>query len=121
LIVPVGDVLYELNERMHRLEIPGFTDIGQIYNDNVHLGIIGGYIAGLTTYATLYREDPHGLPSLDWGFNSPLLESQIQDVVWDVVSHHAFTDVPEPASAGAALLFAGSVVAARRRRSASRA
>ena len=48
-------------------------------------------------YATMYGQSPVGLPDT-YSVNNPLLVSQIQDVVWDVVSTHPYAGVavPEP-------------------------
>jgi len=102
-IVPVGDVMAELDVRIKANQIPGFTDITQLYADGIHLTNVGGYLVGLTFYATLYGKDPNGLPVAN-AYATPLpisapLAAALQDVVWDVVLANPNTGViPEPGS-----------------------
>lgn len=113
MMIPVGDVLYELNERLMATPQPGpdgivYTNVHQLYGDHVHLKPgVGRYIMAATTLATLYRQDPRGLS--DGLYNTvstyyPQYQSQfeelttnmmalIQDVVWDVVSTHPHAGV----------------------------
>jgi hypothetical protein len=120
LMIPVGDVMYELNRRMKanpmqfpRAESAGggyYTNIVQIHSDVPHLDPgVGRFICAATWYATLYQSDPSGL---DYGvyndadsssskyytdFEDPYYEeitptcaSSICDVVWAVVSIHPY-------------------------------
>ena len=61
-MVPVGDVLYELDKRMEQGQVPGYTDIIELYSDGIHFTNAGSYIVGLTFFTTLYKDDPNGLP-----------------------------------------------------------
>jgi len=95
-LIPVGEVLYELDQRMEAGQIPGFTDITQFYRDTTHLTFdLGRYTAGITTFATLFDTNPTGStkPAGFYGSDSafsPALYSAIQDAVWDVVSANAY-------------------------------
>ena len=60
LMVPVGDVLLELHERMKAGRVPGFNDIAQVYVDGIHFNNVGSYVVGTTFYATLFQDDPRG-------------------------------------------------------------
>ena len=46
LLVPVGDVLLELHERMRAGKVPGFNDIAQVYVDGIHFNNVGSYVVG---------------------------------------------------------------------------
>jgi hypothetical protein len=72
LMVPVGDVFYELQTRIKAGQVPGYSDITQLYTDDVHLNTTGSFLVGTTFYATLYKEDPNGMavPS-HWGSVNP--------------------------------------------------
>jgi hypothetical protein len=103
VLVPSGDVLFELNERMQANQIPGYTSVEQLYSDNIHLTGVGCYVSAVTYYATLFKEDPRGLPYAGYGINNPELALAIQDAAWDVVSTHpyaGFDKKTRPANAG---------------------
>jgi hypothetical protein len=102
LLVPVGDVLLELHERMKAGKVPGFSDIAEVYVDGIHFNNIGSYVVGTTFYATLFREDPRGITAEP--YNEKLdpkkdrlidekLAAAIQDAVWSVVSNHPLSGV----------------------------
>ena len=96
LMVPVGDVFYNLNQRMASGEVPGFNSIWDVYPDGIHMDNIGSYITGLTFYATLYKSDPRGtvVPS-QYGTINASLASIIQSAVWEVVSNHPLSGVSD--------------------------
>ncbi len=98
LIVPVGDVLYELNQRIKAGQVPGYTSITQIYSDEIHFNEVGSYIVGSTFYATLFKDNPKGLSGSPYKVNNPQLVSVIQDAVWKVVSTHPLSGVTASAS-----------------------
>ena len=102
LMVPVGDVLLELHERMRLGKVPGFTDIAAVYMDGIHFNNVGSYIVGTTFYATLFRDAPRGMTADQ--YNEKLdrktdilidekLAAAIQDAVWTVVSKHPLAGV----------------------------
>jgi hypothetical protein len=107
-LVPVGDVLFALNDRMRAGEFAawGMDDILDIYEDGSHFTNVGQYIVGLTFYATMYADNPEGsaVPAL-YGPRSgkpldkaisPELAAQLQKTVWQVVSTHSYAGIPEP-------------------------
>lgn len=93
LMVPVGDVLYELDQRMKSGQVPGYSSITQVYADGIHFNDVGSYIVGSTFYATLYQENSKGLRAFPYNINNPQLARIIQDVVWEVVSTHPLSGV----------------------------
>jgi hypothetical protein len=93
LMVPVGHVLYELNQRMKAGEVPGHKQIKDIFADDIHLNNVGSYVVGCTYFATLYRQDPKGLSSEPYKVTDPKLAEVIQDTVWKVVSKHELAGV----------------------------
>ena len=101
LLVPVGDVLFELDRRMKAGDFPGFTDVNQFYHDGIHFNNVGALVVGTTFYATLFRADPRGS---DYGgydviahpWDRNITDAQaavIQDAVWDIVSTHPLAGV----------------------------
>lgn len=123
LMIPVGDVMYELNRRMKadptqfpRAASAGggyYTNIVQIHSDIPHLDPgVGRFIGGATWYATIYHRHPGTLdytvyndPNPASGqyytdFEDPYYEeitatcaAAICDAVWDVVSTHPYAGV----------------------------
>ena len=102
LMVPVGDVLLELDERMRAGKVPDFNDIAEVYVDGIHFNNVGSYIVGTTFYATLFREDPRRMTAD--AYNEKLdpkkdrlidekLAAAIQDAVWNVVRKHRLAGV----------------------------
>jgi hypothetical protein len=98
-LVPVGDVLLELDRRMKVGAVPGYADVSDVYTDGIHLNNVGSFIVGTAFFAALYREDPRGLPSAPYGVNDPKLARQVQDAVWTVVRRHPLAGVARPAAA----------------------
>ncbi len=93
LMVPVGHVMYELNQRMKTGEVPGYRHIKEVYADGIHLNNVGSYIVGCTYFATLYRENPKGLPSTPYKVEDAKLAGIIQETVWKVVSKNELAGV----------------------------
>jgi len=101
LMVPVGDVLLELNHRIEAGQVPGIEDIAELFWDGIHMTNWGAFLIGTTFYATMYRRDPHGLDYhayevLDDSFDHKIdagYAAAVQDVVWDVVKGHQYTGV----------------------------
>lgn len=100
LLVPVGDVLFELDKRIKDRKVPGYTDIGQLYADGIHFNDVGAYVVGCTFFATLYKESPVGLSSGPYQVKDEKLARAIQETVWDVVSNHPLAGIAKgsPAS-----------------------
>ena len=88
LMVPVGHVMYELDQQMKAGKVPGLMDIGQVYKDGIHLNNVGSYVVACTFYATLYRENPKGLTAEPYGLTDSTLAEVIQETVWKVVGEH---------------------------------
>ncbi len=110
-MVPVGHVMYELNQQMKAGQIAGYNSIFQIYQDGIHLNNVGAYVAACAYFAAIYRETPVGLPvpsqytqNLSVSTDQPLtpeLAAAIQQTVWNVVQVQSLSGVP---SAGNLLL-----------------
>ena len=127
-MVPVGDVLAELDKRIKANQIDGIDNITDLYADTIHFNKTGAYVISLTFYATMFKQSPlgHTVPGAFGTMNSTLAH-EIQDTVWDVVRVHPYagviqppaalgaTLVPEPGSIFA-LLMALPVMSLRRRR-----
>lgn len=88
-IIPVGDVFSALNEKMKNGNLSGLTKIWDVYSDGIHLNGIGAFIAATTFYATIYKQDPRGIPvPLQYGAINPAIADSIQKTVYEVVFFH---------------------------------
>lgn len=102
-IIPVGEVLMELDRRFRETPVPYVASVLNLYRDLLHLRIdIGRYIASVTTFATLFNTDPgpltrpQGFFASDERF-SPEFYNIVHQAVREVVSQHPLTDVTLPA------------------------
>jgi hypothetical protein len=101
LMIPVGDVMFELDRRIEAGDVPGINSIQDLYFDSIHLNNIGAFLVGTTFYATMYQRDPRGIDfssynDLDDPWDRTITAAQaaaIQDAVWDVVRGHPFSGV----------------------------
>jgi hypothetical protein len=91
-MVPVGHVLHELNQRMKAGQVPGYKAIKEVFADGIHLNNVGSYVVGCTFFATLYKENPKGLPGEPYKVHGKLAEV-IQETVWKVVSANELAGV----------------------------
>jgi hypothetical protein len=116
LMVPVGHVMYELNQQMKAGKVPGHKHIKEVYADGIHLNNVGSYIVGCTFFATLYRENPKGLPSAPYKVEDGKLAGVIQEAVWKVVSTQelagvaTFVPTNDPVAAIRAVLPKGWII-----------
>jgi PKD repeat protein len=94
LIIPVGEVMKRLNDKMIAGQVPGYSHIWQWYIDGIHLTNIGSYMKACTFFATLYGQDPRGLgvPPKYYGI-APAIVSIIQETVWEVVTTYPYSGV----------------------------
>jgi len=92
-LAPVGEVMYQLNQQMKAGQLPGFTNIVNVYADGVHLNDTGAYIVACTYFATLYRETPVGLSSAPYGLTDPTVVAPIQSTAWAVVSSYPYAGI----------------------------
>lgn len=101
LMVPVGDVMFELAHRIEDGDVPGLDSIEDLYYDGIHLNNIGSLVTATTFYATMYNRDPRGIDHtaynvIDDSYDrvvSTRTAAAIQDAVWDVVKGHQYSGV----------------------------
>jgi len=92
-LLPVGDVLNELDKLMRAGQVPGFTSIVQFYEDTLHVTDDGSYVVACTFFAAMYRESPIGLPTTGYNVSSPALAALIQTTAWDVVRNNPYAGI----------------------------
>jgi hypothetical protein len=96
LLVPVGHTMHALDQRMRAGDVPGYTDIHQLYKDGIHLNETGSYLVGCVFFATFFREDPSSLPTEPYGKLAPDLARIIQQTAWQTVRAHPESGVKQP-------------------------
>ncbi|MDX2111415.1 MAG: sugar-binding protein [Verrucomicrobiota bacterium] len=95
-MIPVGHVMYSLDLKMAAGQVPGYTDIYEMYADGIHLKGVGAYLCAITFYATIYKESPVGLPvPSEYGAIDAGLVSILQTTTWEVVSTHPLAGVSD--------------------------
>jgi hypothetical protein len=105
-LIPVGQVFDAIDQRINAGGLPGLN--GSITNlyapdnfGNLHLNTLGRFIATTTFYATIFGKDPRGMapPAADYPGLDPATASELQSIVWRVVTTTPGTGVvPEPSS-----------------------
>ncbi len=102
LVIPVGEVLYELDRRMSLGEVPGYSSVSSLYRDALHLKeATGRFIAGVTSFATILTQYPNELEKplefYDYpnGF-TPEQSEVILDTIRDVLDRHPYSGVVMP-------------------------
>ena len=101
LMVPVGDVLFELDKRIRAKKVPGLESVEDLYVDGIHFNNVGALVVGTTFYATMFKADPRGLDARPYGPGKsdkdrviePELAEALQEAVWGVVSTHPLSGV----------------------------
>jgi hypothetical protein len=102
-MVPVGEVMFELNRLIEAGDVPGIDSIQELFFDGIHLTNWGGLIIGTTLYATMYQRGPRSLnfqeyEVLDDPWDRPIPEGfarVVQEVAWDVVRNHPLAGIAE--------------------------
>ena len=85
-LIPVGDVMAELDARLLAGQVAGWSTVWQVYKDGIHLGPTGSYLCGATFATTLLGLEPKDLPTQAYGAVDPLLVPVIQDCIVTVMS-----------------------------------
>jgi len=94
LVIPLGEIMYSLNNKMKAGQVPGYTKIWQLYADGIHLTTTGSYVNACAFYATIYKESPVGriVPS-EYGAIPPAVALIIQQTAWEVVSTYPLAGI----------------------------
>ena len=101
-IVPAGDAVFALREKIVEGKVPGLTKQTDLFRDD--LGHPQAALAALVTYchfATIYQRSPVGLPVPDaykTELPSPELNHVLQEIAWQAVSKYPFSGVKASAT-----------------------
>jgi hypothetical protein len=92
-LIPVGHVFDAIDQRINAGGLPGLG--GSITNlyapdtfGNLHLNLLGRFVATTTFYSTIFAKDPRGMvpPAADYPGLDPATVSELQSIVWNVVT-----------------------------------
>jgi hypothetical protein len=116
-LIPIGEVLYRIDQLAKAGQVPGLSSVKQWYIDPAHLNGYGDLTATATLYATLYKKDPSAMPLPAEA--DPRIMAIINREVWSAVNADPLTGVgvPEPGAAvaiGFVAFVAGLMRRARR-------
>ena len=102
-IIPAGQAMAVLHDRIAEGGVYGLDDISQIFLDDIHLTAIGNYFVAMVHYASIYRRSPVGLPvqttdRWETPYEAPLepLAWSLQEIAWEVVSGDPAYGVARP-------------------------
>ena len=88
LIVPTARAMAEAMKAIEAGQVPGLSDFGAFYSDDLHLTPKGRWFVANVVMACLGKESPDGKTAV---LNSGLTEAQakaLQKIAWDVVSDY---------------------------------
>lgn len=95
VIVPVGDAVIRLRERVVKGDVPGFAKQSELFTDDLgHAKTPVGVLTAYCHFAVIYRQNPAGLPvptALGKGADAEKLNKLLQVIAWEAV-------IAEPAS-----------------------
>ncbi|MFT5355591.1 MAG: hypothetical protein ACI9KE_002810 [Polyangiales bacterium] len=100
LIIPGGQAMGALVDSIRAGDVPGVSDEGALFVDDIHLTPLGWYFIACVHYATIYQRSPVGVPveTID-RFENPFTAppaaaaAVMQQIAWDVVSGEARSGV----------------------------
>jgi hypothetical protein len=94
LIVPGGQALIALKDRIEAGKVPGMTDFfAEIFADNLHLTAKGRYLISLVHYACIYAESPQGKVSLPKTGLSAEQAAIFQKIAWQTAHDYKWSGI----------------------------
>lgn len=85
ILVPIGEVMYQLDQQMKRGEIAGYDNVFDLYEDGAHLNAEGQYLATLTYLAVMYDVHPETIDAGAIASLPPTTKQAFDDTIWEVV------------------------------------
>ena len=96
-VVPVGQAVIALREKIIARQAPGLKAQWDIFSDQLgHPKMPLTIMMGYCHYAVIYRKSPIGLPvprELGTGKDAEDLNRLLQELAWDAVTHHPLSGV----------------------------
>lgn len=96
-MIPTADTLFEVKQAIEKGQIPGISNLDELYYQPTVLNSLGDFVAATTVLATVMRHDPRGMPvPSEFSTVPPDFAAAIQEVVWDTVNFHPYSGVTIP-------------------------
>ncbi|MDU9002226.1 hypothetical protein [Sedimentitalea todarodis] len=91
LLIPVGQVMGRLYDEIAAGNVPGISDIRELFIDDIHLNDLGLYLVAIVQYTTVFGQRPDDVELQQYGqwgeaFDAPSAElaAFMKDIAWDV-------------------------------------
>jgi hypothetical protein len=94
-IVPVGNAVVKLRERIVAGTFPGISKQSELFRDPIGHGL--GHVQALTAYcnfAAIYQRSPAGLTLNESGVDEAQ-HALLQQIAWETVSNYSYSRVPK--------------------------
>jgi hypothetical protein len=96
-MIPAGHVLYALDQQFKAGKLPGYKGaIEDLYADGIHLNNKGSYVVACTFFATIFGEDPAGLPAAGYQVDDAAFVKLAHETIWEVVRGTELAGVGRP-------------------------
>jgi hypothetical protein len=105
-LIPAGDVWAALDTKFEQGAYAGIENAGDLYRDERHANNVGRYVAHITAWSVMHKQNPALYPELQNGFpgGTPGGEGRdivptaelgelIRETVWEVVSNDPLTGI----------------------------
>jgi hypothetical protein len=89
-VIPGAAILAAVTEAIEKGELADIARVDDLFADTVHVNTLGFYPIALAHYATIFRDDPSGLPAVVTGESgepvklspTPAAAARLQALVW---------------------------------------
>jgi hypothetical protein len=96
-VVPVGEAVYRLREKVAKGEVPGYAKQSELFTDDLgHAKAPVGVLTAYCHYAVIYGKNPSGLPApavLGKSADADKLNRILQEVAWGAVTSEPMSGV----------------------------
>jgi hypothetical protein len=97
LVVPVGEAVYRLRERVAKGAVPGYAKQSELFTDDLgHAKTPVGVLTAYCHFAAIYGKSPFGLPTppaLKSATDADKLNRILQEVAWEAVTAEPMSGV----------------------------
>jgi hypothetical protein len=86
-VIPGPKIMAAVYDAIAAGTAPGLTAMKELFEDNIHVNAMGGYLIALAHFAVIYGRDPRSIPTLRGEAGWPSAEQQewMKALVWDVL------------------------------------
>jgi hypothetical protein len=99
VVVPVGEAVYRLRERVAKGGVPGFAKQSELFTDDLgHAKMPVGVLTAYCHYAVIYGTNPTGLPTppaLKSATDADKLNRILQEIAWAAVTAEPMSGVKQ--------------------------